>query len=141
MDGIYKNIEDYNPNRKQKILIIYVDMIADMLSNKKINPIVTELFIRGRKLNISLVSITQCYFAVSKNTRLNSTHYFIMNIPNKRELQQIAFNRSSDIDFQDFMNLYKKCAAKPYSFMVLDTTLASNISSRFRKNLKVNHDN
>ena len=141
MDGIYKNIEDYNPNRKQKILIIYVDMIADMLSNKKINSIVTELFIRGRKLNISLVSITQSYFAVPKNIRLNSTHYFIMNIPNKRELQQIAFNRSSDIDFQDFMNLYKKCAAKPYSFMVLDTAPASNISSRFRKNIKVNHDN
>ena len=84
-------------------------MIPDMLSNKKLNPIVTELFITGRKLNISLVSITQSYFAV----RLNSTQYFVMKIPNKRELQQTAFNHSSDIEFQDFMNLYKKCTAKP----------------------------
>ena len=81
-------------------------MIADMLSNKKLNPIVTELFIRGRKLNISLVFITQSYFAVPKNIRLNSTHYFVMKIPNKRELQQIAFNHSSDTDFKN--NLYKK---------------------------------
>ena len=87
-----------------------------MLRNKKLNPIVTELFIRGRKLNISLVFITQSYFAVPKNIRLNSTHYFVMKIPNKRELQQIAFNHSSDIDFQNFMNLYEKCTAKPYSF-------------------------
>ena len=91
-------------------------MIADTLSNKKLNPILTELFIRGRKLNICLVFITQSYFAVPKNIRLNSTHYFVMKIPNKRELQQIAFNHSSDIDFQNFMNLYEKCTAKPYSF-------------------------
>ena len=81
-------------------------MIAYMLSNKKFNPTVIELFIRGRKLNISLVFISQSYFAVPKNIRLNSTHYFIMKIPNKQELQQIAFNHPSDIDFQDFMNLY-----------------------------------
>ena len=86
MNDIYKNIEDYNPNEKQKILIVFDDMIADMLSNKKLNPIVTELFIGGRKLNIFLVFITQLYFAVSKNIRLNSTHYFAMKIPNKREL-------------------------------------------------------
>ena len=106
-----------------------------MLNNKKCNPIVIELFIRGRKLNIPFVFITQSYFAVPKNIRLNSTHYFIMNIPNKRELPQIAFSHSSDIDFQDFMNLYKKCTAKPYSFLVIDTTLASDNSLRFRKNL------
>ena len=87
-----------------------------MLSNKKINPIVTELFIRGRKQNISLVFVTQSYFAVPKNIRLNSMHYFIMKVSNKRELQQIAFNHLSGIDFQYFMNLYKKCTAKPYSF-------------------------
>ena len=117
MNCIYKNIEEYNPNIKRKILIVFDDMIADMLSNKKLNPILTELFIRGRKLtfNISLVFITQSHFAVPKNIRLNSTHYFIMKIPNKRELQQIEFNHSSDIQFKDFMNLYKKCAAKPNS--------------------------
>ena len=110
-------------------------MIADMLSNKKRNPIVTELFIRGRELNISIAFITQPYFAVPENIRLNLTHYFVMKIPNKQELQQIAFNHSSDIDFQDFTNLYKKCTTKPYSFLVTDTTLASDNSSRFRKNL------
>ena len=134
MNDIYKNIEDYNPNKKRKILIVF-DMIADMLSNKKNNPIVTELFIRDRKLNISTVFITQSYFAVPKNIRLNSTHYFFMKISSKRELQQISFNHSSDIDFQDFMNLYKKRTEKPYSFLVIDTTLASDNLSRFRKNL------
>ena len=128
MDDIYKNIEGYNPNKKRKILIVFDDIIADMLSNKKLNLIVPELFIRRRKLNIS-------YFAVPKNIKLNSTHYFVMKIPNKRELQQIAFNHSSDIDFQDFMNLYKKCTAKPYLFLVIDTTLASDNSSRFTKYL------
>ena len=135
MDDIYKNIEEYNPNKKQKILIVFDDMIADMLSNKNLNTIVTELFIGGRKLNISLVFITQSLFAVPKNIRLNSTHYFAMKIPNKRELQQIAFNHSSVIGFQDFMNLYKKCTAESYSFLVIDTTLASDNSLRFRKNL------
>ena len=79
--------------------------------------------------------ITQSYFAVPKNIRLNSTHYFVMKIPNKRKLQQIAFNHSSDIDFQDFMNLYKKYTAKPYSLLVIDNTLASDNYLRFRKNL------
>ena len=83
MDDIYKNIEEYNPNKKPKILIVFEDMIAGMLNNKKINPIVTELFIRGRKLSISIVFITQFYFPVLKNIRLNSMHYFIFKIPNK----------------------------------------------------------
>ena len=80
-------------------------MIADMLSSKKLNPVVTELFIRNRKLNISLVFITQYYFAVPKNIRLNSTYYFVMKIPNKRQVQQITFNYSSDNNFQDFESL------------------------------------
>ena len=132
MDDVYKNIKEYNPNKKRKILIVFDEMIADMLRNKKLNSVVTELFIRGRKLNIFLVFITQYYFAVPKNIRLNSAHYFIMKILNKRELQQIAFNDSSDIDF---MNLYKKCTAKPYSFLVIDATLASDNPLRLRKNL------
>ena len=86
-------------------------MIADMLSNKTLDVIVTDLFIRGRKLNISLVFITQSYFAVEKDIRPNWRHYFMMKILNKRELKQIASQNSSDIDFQDFINLYKKCAA------------------------------
>ena len=110
-------------------------MIADMLSNKKVNPIITELFIRGTKLNISLVFTTQSYFVVQKNTRLNSTHYFIMKIPNKRDLQQIAFNHSSDIGFKDFINLYKECAAKSYSFPVINATLASDSTLLFTKSI------
>ena len=84
IDDIYKNIEEYNPNKNRKILILFDDMIPDMLSNKKLNPIVTELFIRVRKVNISLVFITHSYFALPKNIRLNSTHHFVMKFPNKR---------------------------------------------------------
>ena len=86
----------------QERTVKFDDMIADMINNKKLNPIVTKLFITGRKLNISIVFFTQSYFKVPKDVRLNSTHFFIMKIPNKRELQQIALNHSSDIEFKDF---------------------------------------
>ena len=108
MGDIYKNIEEYNTNEKHKVLIVFDNVIADMHSNKKLNSLVTQLFIRDRKLNISLVFITQSYFDVANSIRLNSTHYFIMKIPNKRMFQQITFYNSSDIDLKDFMNLYKK---------------------------------
>ena len=87
-------------------MIIFDDMIADMINNKKLNSIVTELFIRVRKLTISLVFIMQSYFKVPKDVRLNTTHFFIMKISNKRELQQIAINHSSDTDFKDFIMIY-----------------------------------
>ena len=135
MQDVYKNIEDYNPIKKRKVLIIFDDMIADMINNNKLNPIVTELFIRGRKFNISIVFTTLSYFKVPKDVRLNSTRFFIMKIPNKRKLQQIALNHSSDIDFKDFMNIYKKSTKEPYSFLVNDTTLPSDNPLRFRKNL------
>ena len=106
MNDVYKNIEEYNRNKERKILIVFEDMIPDMLSNEKPNPIIIELFIRGRKLNISLVFITQSYFVVLKNIILISTHYIVMKILNETELQKIAFNHSSDIGFQVFMNLY-----------------------------------
>ena len=117
------------------MLIIFDEMTADILSNKKLNPIVTELFIRERKLNISLVFITQSYFAVPKNIRLNSTHYFIMKIPDKRELQQIVFKHLPNIDFQYLIKFYRKYTAKLHSFLVINTTLSSDTSSCFRKNL------
>ena len=101
----------------------------------KLKTIVTELFIKGRKLNSSLAFITQSYFSVPRNIRLNSTHYFIMKIPSERELQQIAFNHSSNINFKNFMNICKKYITKPYSFLVIDTTLASDNLLRIRKNL------
>ena len=106
-----------------------------MINNNKLNPIVTELFIRDRKLNISIVFIMQSYFKVPKDVRLNSTHFFIMKIPNKRELQQTALNHSSDIDFKDFIKIYKKYTKEPYSFLVNDTTPSSDHPLRSRKNL------
>ena len=120
-------------------------MIADMINDKKLNSIATELFIRGRKLNISLVSITQSYFQVPKDVILNAPHFAIAKIPNKRELREIAINHSSDITSKDFTNIYRKWTVEPYSFLVNDTTLASNNLLRFRKNLfniyNKNHDN
>ena len=135
MHDVYRNINDYKPDKKNKILIVFDDMIADMINNKKLNSIVTALFIRGRNLNISVIFITQSYLKVQKDIRLNTTHFFIMKIPNKRELQQVATNHSSDIDFKDFIKIYKKCTDKPYSFLVNDTTLSSDDPLRFRKNL------
>ena len=107
MQDVYKNITEYNPGKKHEILIVFDDMIAGMINNKKLNSIVTELFIRGRKLNISLVFITQSYFKVPKDVRLNFTHFCIMKIPNKRQVQQIALNHLSDIDLKDFIKLQK----------------------------------
>ena len=110
-------------------------MIADLINNEKLNSVVTELFNRGRKLNISLVFIVQSCFKVPKDVRLNTTHFCIMKILNKRELLQIALNNSSDIDFKDFVKIYKKCTDDKYSFLVNDTTLSSDNPLRFRKNL------
>ena len=145
MNNVYRNIDYYNPDKENKILIVFDGMIADMIQNKKLNSIVTELFIRGRKLNISLVFITQSYFKVPKDVRLNTTHFFISKILNKGELQQIAINHSSDISTKDFTNIYQKCTVESYSFLVNDTTLASDNPLRFRKNLfniyNKNHDN
>ena len=117
MQDVYKNIDKYNEDKECKILIVFDDMIADMINNKKLNSIVTELFIRGRKLNIYLVFITQSNLKVPKDVRLNSTHFFIVKI-------QVALNHSSDINSEDFIKIYKKCTAGPYSFLVNDATLA-----------------
>ena len=106
MQDVYKNVDEYNGDKKRKTLIVFDDMIADMVNNKKLNSIVSELFIRGRKLNISLVFITQSYFKVPKDVTLNSTHFFISKIPNKSELQQILLNHSSNS--KDFIKIYKK---------------------------------
>ena len=118
MQDVYKkiersSIEEYNPGKKHKILIDFGDMIANVINNKKLYSVLTELFISDRKLNISIVFITQSYFKVPKDVRLNSTHFFIIQIPNKRELQQITLNHSSDIDFKNFIKVYKKCTAEP----------------------------
>ena len=135
MNDLYENIDDYNPNRKRKILIVFDDMIADIMSNKKFQAIIKELFIRCRKLNISLVFITQSYFSVPKDVRLNSTHYLIMKINNKSELQNIAINHSADINYQDFIKTYRECTKEPYNFLTIDTTLPASDPLRFTKNL------
>ena len=121
MHDVYKNIAEYNPDKENKIL--------------KPNSIVTEQFIRGGKLNTSLGFITQSYFKVAKDVRLNTSHFFIAKIPNRREIQQIAINHSSDSSIKDFPNIYRECTVEPYSFLVNDTTLASKNPLRFRTNL------
>ena len=126
------------------MIIVFDDKIAHMIKNRKLDTIVTELFIRGRKLNISIVFITQSYFKAIKDVRLNTTHFFIAKIPDKRELQHIVQDDSSDISIKDFINIYRECAAELYSFLVNDTTLASDNPIRFRKIIfksNKNHDN
>ena len=114
-----------------------------LLSNKKLNLIVTELFITGRELNISTVFITQSYFSEPKNIRLNYTRYFTMKIPNKQELQHTAFDHSSDIDFKDFMSLYKKCTSKPNSNNRTNnkTRSSKRASNRTRSSNRTNKSN
>ena len=123
--SVYKNIDNYNLNKENKILIVFDDMIADMINNKKLSSIVTELFIGCRKLNKSLVFISQSYLKVPKD---------------KRELTHIGINHSSDINTKDFVEIYRKCTDKPYSFLVIDTTLPSNNLLRFRKKLNITND-
>ena len=109
IDDVYQNIDDYNPSRKIKILIVFDDMIADIMSNKNFQAIIKELFIRCRKLYISLVFITQSYFSVSKDGRLNSTHYLIMKINSRKKLQDIAINHYADVDYKNFVKIYREC--------------------------------
>ena len=124
MDDVYNNIDDYNSKRKRKVLIVFDNVIPDIVTNKKFQAIIKELFIRCRKFNISPVFITQPYFSVPKEVRLNSTHYLIMKIHNRRELQQIAINHSADI--LDFLEIYRNCTKEPYSFLTINTTLPAN---------------
>ena len=114
-------------------------MIAYMINNNtKLNPIGTSLFIRRIKLNIYITFITQSYFKVPKDVILNSVNFFIMKIPNKREIQQILINFWLDIDFKDFAQIYKKCTAEPYSFLANDTTLPSDNPLIFQKSHVIN---
>ena len=116
MNDVYENTDNYNPKRKRKILIVFDDMI-------------------DRKLNISLVFITQYYCSIPKDVRLNSRHYLMMKINNRKELQNIAINHSANIGYKDFIKIYRECVKEPYSFLTIDTTLPSSNPLRFRKNL------
>ena len=101
---------------KRKILIVFDDMIADIMSNKKFQVLIKEFFIRCKKMNTSLAFITQSYFSVPKDMRLNLPHYLIMKISNRKELQNIAIDVLTDIDYNDFVGIYRECTRKPYSF-------------------------
>ena len=112
MDDVYENIDDNNPSRKRRILIVF----DNIMTKKKIQAIVQELFIRCRKLNISVAFITQFYFSVPEDVRLNSTRYLIMKVNNRKELQNIAINHSAGTDYKDFMKIYRECTKEPFNF-------------------------
>ena len=122
MDDILSDIEDYNKKRKRKILIIFDDMISHVMSDKKAQQILKDLFIRCRKLNISHCFLTQSYFSVPKDVRLNCTHYILFKLNNRRELQNIAIDHSADIDDKDFIKIYRVCTKEPFNFLTIDTT-------------------
>ena len=114
--------------RKHRDIIILDDMIADIMRNEKFKAIVKELFIRCRKLNISIVFITQSYFRTRKDARLNSTHYILMKISNKKELKSIAEENSGHLDLKEFLKIYNYCTNKPYSFMMVDTRPTARVT-------------
>ena len=120
---------------------MFDDIIADIMTSKEFQAIIKELFIRCRKLNISLVFITQFYFSVPKYVILNSTHYLIMKINSKRELQNIAQNHSENIDDKEFVKIYREYTREPYSFLTIDTTLQANDPLRFRKKMLSTYKN
>ena len=133
MNVVLEDINNYNKKRDKKVLIIFDDMIADIMrSEKKAKTIVKELFIRCRKLNISIVFITQSYFRTPKDARLNSTRYILMKMGNKKELESIAEENSGHIDFKDFLKIYNYCTKDPYSFMMVDTRPTARVT--FKKN-------
>ena len=132
MNDVLENINNYNKNRDKKVLIIFDDMIADIMRSEKFKAIVKELFIRCRKLNISIVFIMQSYFKTPKDARLNSTHYILMKISNKKELKSTAEENSGHLDFIDFLKIYNSFM-KPYSFMIVDTRPTARIT--FKKNI------
>ena len=132
MNNLLDDINNYNKNRDKKVLIIFDDLIADIMRSEKFKAIVKELFIRCRKLSISIVFITPSYFRTPKDARLNSTHYIIMKIGNKKELKSIAEENSGHLDFKDFLKIYNYCTKEPYSFMLVDTRDTPRVT--FKKN-------
>ena len=129
VNDILEDINNYNNKRDKKVLIIFDDMIADITRSGKFKAIVKNLFIRCRKLNISIVFITQSYFRTPKDARLNSTHYILMKIGNKEELKSIGEENSGHLDF---LKIYNYCINEPYSFMMVDTRPTAHVT--FKKN-------
>ena len=127
MDDLLDDINNYNKNRDKKVLIGFDDMIADIEYNKNFKRIIKELFYRARKINISIVFVTQSHFRALKDARLNSTHYIIMKINNKKELKRIAEEKSDHLDYKDFLEIYNYCTREPYSFITIDARPTTSI--------------
>ena len=132
MNDVLEDINNYNENRDKKLLIIFYCLIADIMRRETFKAIVKELFIRCRKLNISIIFITQSYFRTPKDARLNSTHYILMKIRNKKELKCITEENSGHLDFKDFLKIYNYCTNEPYSFMMVDARPTARVT--FKKN-------
>ena len=132
MDDVLDDINNYNKNRDKKVLIVFDDMIADIEYNKKFIRIIKELFYKARKINVLIVFIMQSYSRALKDARLNSTHYILMKIGNKKELKRIAEEKSGHLDYKDFLKIYNYCTREPYSFMLIDTTPTASVT--FKKN-------
>ena len=128
MNDVLDDINNYNENRDKKLLIVLDDMIADMEYNKNFKRIIKELFYRARKKDVSIVFITQSYFRALKVARLNSAHYILMKIGNKKELKRIAEEKSGHLDYKDFLKIYNCCTIKPYSFLTIDTRSTASVT-------------
>ena len=133
MNDVLDDINDYNKNRDKKVLIVFDDMIADIGYNKNFKRIIKELFYRAPKVNVSIVFITQSYFRALKDARLNSTHYILMKIGNRKELKRMAEEKSGHLDYKDFLKIYNYCTREPYSFMLIDTRPTASVT--FKKKL------
>ena len=131
MDDILSDIEDYNKKRKRNILIIFDDMISHVMLDRRTQQILKGLFIRCRKLNISLCFLTQSYFSVPKDVRLNCTLYILFKLNNRRELQNIAIDHSTDIDYKDFIKIYRVCTKEPFNFLTIDTSKDNKFIKNF----------
>ena len=132
MNDVLDDINNYNKNRDKKVLIVFDDMTADIEYNKNFKRIIKEVFYRARKINVSIVFITQSYFRALKDARLNSTLYILMKIGNKKELKRIAEEKLGHLDYKDFLKMYNYCTEEPYSFMLIDTRPTATIP--FKKN-------
>ena len=131
MSNASDDINYYNKNRDKKVLIIF-DMIADIEYNTDFKKIIKKVFFMGRKINVSIVFITQSYFRALKDARLNSTHYILVKISNKKELRKIAEEKSGHLGYKDFLKIYNYCTREPYSFMMIDARPTATIP--FKKN-------
>ena len=134
MNDVLDYINNYNKNRDKKVLIVFGDMIADIEYNKNFKQIIKELFYRARKINVPIVFITQSYFRALKDARLNSTHYTLMKIGNKKELKRIAEEKSGHLDHKDFFKMYNYCREDPYSFMTIDNRHTASVTFKKKFN-------